>query len=81
MEYNHGGWMALLEDMREEDFEKIIDYKNTKGAAFENKLIDILGHVINHGTHHRAQAGVHLKYSGFDQLPLTDFIVFMRDQH
>jgi len=61
------------------DFEKNIYYKNLKGIAYKNKLADILAHVINHGTHHRAQAGQQLKFAGFENLPITDYIFYVRD--
>jgi uncharacterized damage-inducible protein DinB len=75
---NHHKWIILLENLKDNDFERPISYKNLKGDAFENKLTDILGHVINHGTHHRAQAGQHLKVAGTD-LPITDYIFYLRE--
>jgi len=70
-------WIDFLNKLQDADFEKQIEYKNTKGEAFTNKLVDILGHVINHGTHHRAQIGQHLKLAGTD-LPFTDYIIYLR---
>ncbi|HTD41213.1 MAG TPA: DinB family protein, partial [Mucilaginibacter sp.] len=53
---NHRKWVVFLEKLNNSDFERLISYKSLRGDGFKNKLIDILGHVINHGTHHRAQA-------------------------
>jgi uncharacterized damage-inducible protein DinB len=75
---NHSGWINFLEQLSPGDLEKSISYKNLKGDPFENKLIDILTHVINHGTHHRAQAVQQLKFDGVDALPLTDYIAYIR---
>jgi len=75
---NHRGWINLLDYLNPDDFEKLISYKSLKGDPFENKLIDILTHVINHGTHHRAQAGQQLKFDGLDILPNTDYIAYLR---
>ena len=75
---NHQKWIAFLASLTDNDFERQIIYKNLKGESFENSLIDILGHVINHGTHHRAQAGQHLKVDGTD-LPITDYIFYLRE--
>jgi uncharacterized damage-inducible protein DinB len=75
---NHRGWINLLDYLNPDDFEKLISYKSLKGDPFENKLIDILTHVINHGTHHRAQAGQQLKFDGMDTLPNTDYIAYLR---
>ena len=74
---NHRGWMTFLEKLDNDDFEKLVSYKDSKGNGFENKLSDILAHMINHGTHHRAQAGQHLKLAGAD-LPATDYIFYLR---
>jgi uncharacterized damage-inducible protein DinB len=75
---NNGAWRGYLGGLTEPDFEKIISYKNTKGDSFEDRLSDILAHVINHGTHHRAQIGQLLKFVGFENLPGTDYVLYLR---
>jgi len=52
-------------------------YQNTKGVQFENKLSDILFHILNHGTHHRAQIMLALRQDGQDPL-ITDYIFYKR---
>jgi uncharacterized damage-inducible protein DinB len=74
---NHHKWLIYLESLNDNDFEQTIHYKSLQGDNFETKLSDILTHLINHGTHHRAQAGQHLKLAGTD-LPNTDYILFAR---
>jgi uncharacterized damage-inducible protein DinB len=74
---NHGLWLSFLNETDDNAFEKQIIYKNSQGVGFSNKMEDILAHVINHGTHHRAQAGQHLKLAGED-LPFTDYIFYLR---
>lgn len=76
---NHQEWINFLEYLSPDDFENNIIYKNTKGDVFENKLSDILTQVINHGTHHRAQIGQHLKLAGLE-LTNTDYISYIRIQ-
>jgi uncharacterized damage-inducible protein DinB len=76
---NSTEWLAYLDDLNEKDFETVISYKNLRGESFENKLTDILTHVINHGTHHRAQIGQHLLAAGVEQLPITDYIFYIRE--
>ena len=76
---NYTRWIAYLDSLKDEDFEKVISYKTLTDMAFENKLTDILSHVINHGTHHRAQAGQQLLFAGATQLPATDLIFYLRD--
>jgi uncharacterized damage-inducible protein DinB len=75
---NHDTWITYLNAIRETDFDKIVRYKSTKGDSFENQLSDIIAHVINHGTHHRAQIGQLLKQAGFENLPNTDYIAYLR---
>ncbi|MGZ3756667.1 MAG: DinB family protein [Mucilaginibacter sp.] len=77
---NHSEWINYIATLTVEDFEKEIFYKNLRGMPFQNKLADILAHVINHGTHHRAQAGQLLKIAGVESLPITDYIFYMRDK-
>jgi uncharacterized damage-inducible protein DinB len=76
---NHRAWINYLNTLNEDDFDKLISYKTFKGMPFENKLVDVLAHVINHGTHHRAQAGQQLKFAGVEKLPITDYIFYIRD--
>jgi len=75
---NHQQWLKYLESLNDSDFERRIRYKNLQGDNFETGLTDILTHLINHGTHHRAQVGQHLKLAGAD-LPSTDYILFARE--
>jgi uncharacterized damage-inducible protein DinB len=77
---NHRAWINFLDYSDPDDFDKMISYKNSKGDAFENKLSDILAHLINHGTHHRAQAGQQLKFAGVENLPNTDYIFYIRNK-
>ena len=75
---NHQRWLTYVETLSDNDFDQTIHYKNMQGDNFETKLADILTHMINHGTHHRAQAGQYLKLAGTD-LPGTDYILFTRE--
>lgn len=75
---NYEEWAAYLKTLQPEDFDRLISYKNTKGMPFNDQLGDIIGHVINHGTHHRAQIGQLLKAVGAE-LPVTDYIHYIRN--
>lgn len=79
IESNHREWINFLEYLSPDDFGKIISYQNLRGDSFEDKLSDILSHVINHGTHHRAQAGQQLKLDGVESLPMMDYIFYIRE--
>lgn len=78
LEENHAAWLDFVNSLINDDFDRDISYTTTKGIPYTDKLINILTHVINHGTHHRAQIGQQLKQAGLAQLPSTDYIFYMR---
>ena len=78
IEQNHLDWTAYLESITGSHIKETIHYKNMRGDSWSTVLEDILTHVINHGTHHRAQAGWQLKFEGAEQLPGLDYILYSR---
>lgn len=62
------------------DFEKSIDYKNSRGEAYTNTVRDILFHLVNHSTYHRAQIATDFKVNGLTPL-VTDYIFYKRDKN
>lgn len=79
IEQYHHDWIAYLGTLQSKDLQQTFTYATTLGETFTNTLEDILAHVINHGTHHRAQMGQQLKLAGAEQLPITDYIFFIRE--
>lgn len=77
MEGNNRAWLAFIEQVEDKTWAEHVVYKNTSRNSFKNRLMDIVAHVINHGTHHRAQIGQLLKGSG-ENLPPTDYILYAR---
>ena len=55
----------------------VIAYTDTIGRSFENKVGDILFHIINHGTYHRGQIMTLIKAEGTAPLA-SDFIYYKR---
>ena len=56
----------------------IISYQNSKGERYSNEVWEVIMHIINHSTHHRAQIAsamrnVHLLP------PATDLIFYLRN--
>ncbi|GGH06035.1 DinB family protein [Mucilaginibacter phyllosphaerae] len=74
---NYQELSALLQSLQPQDFDRIVAYKSSAGD-FENNLGDILTHLFNHGTHHRAQIGILLKADGAE-LPALDYIFYIRN--
>lgn len=61
------------------DLERTISYTNSKGEQFNNLVRDILFHVNNHSTHHRAQIASTFRQLGIAP-PISDFIFYKRQQ-
>jgi uncharacterized damage-inducible protein DinB len=70
-------WDALLSS-RSDALDQPISYTNSKGTAFETPLRDLLTHIVNHGTHHRAQIALLLREADISP-PATDYIFFVRE--
>jgi uncharacterized damage-inducible protein DinB len=76
---NHDAYSRFLSGTTEEALLHQVRYRNSKGAAFETPMCDMLLHVALHGEHHRGQIAKLLRQSG--AVPaVTDFITFVRDQ-
>ena len=71
-------WQSVLDDWAAGEAAQSVGYTNSKGTRFETPLRDILQHVVNHGTHHRAQIALVLREAGLVPPP-TDYIFFVRE--
>lgn len=60
-----------------DSFERRLAYENTEGRSFANSLGDILFHMVNHSTHHRAQIAAEFRLAGLEPLQL-DYIFYKR---
>jgi uncharacterized damage-inducible protein DinB len=54
-----------------------VAYLTSTGTAFNNKLRDMLFHIINHSTYHRAQIATEFKENGLHPIA-SDYIHFKR---
>lgn len=63
--------------LQHHSIQELVGYSNTRGENFENTTGEILFHIINHSTHHRAQLVTLLKQAGCE-VPATDFIFYKR---
>lgn len=77
MQQCHEDWVAYLQLLQPEDFDKLISYTNFQGDHFSDKLTDIIAQVTNHGTHHRGNIVVLMKEEGYAP-PNLDYISFVR---
>lgn len=60
-----------------DDLQRLVKYKNLKNELCSNTLGDILVHVCNHGTHHRAQMALIMRQNGLTP-PASDYILLAR---
>jgi uncharacterized damage-inducible protein DinB len=67
----------LIEQLRPEDFQRVVPYRNSAGLAFESTVEDILLHVCLHGSYHRGQIARAVRQGGATPAP-TDYIGFIR---
>jgi uncharacterized damage-inducible protein DinB len=72
-------WRTVLDERAAHDLDQPIAYTNSKGTSFETPLRDLLSHVVNHGTHHRAQVALVLREADIVPPP-TDYIFFVREE-
>ncbi len=70
------GFAQQIQGIKDTD-NKIATYTNTQHQAFHNKVNDILLHVFNHGTYHRAQIASEMRRNGVEPIN-TDYITFIR---
>lgn len=68
--------LATAIDMLAEPDRQTISYTNLAGKAYSTGLTDILHHVLNHGTYHRAQIATRLKELGIKPVG-TDYILYV----
>ncbi len=73
----HQQWIALFDRTTEAELATIVPYQNSMGNAFSSSLTDIATHVVNHGTHHRAQVAARLRELSYAP-PSTDYIFWRR---
>lgn len=66
-----------LKILNDYDLNASIQYTNSKGETFSNQIKDILYHIINHSTYHRAQIATDLKQNGIEPIN-TDYIFYKR---
>lgn len=70
-------WLRHLASCTDADLTRTATYTNSKGITYTSTLREVITHVVNHGTHHRAQIALLLRDNGVAP-PLTDYIFYTR---
>ncbi|MFY7900623.1 MAG: DinB family protein [Chitinophagaceae bacterium] len=73
-EQNYQKSLSILETYL---LNETLSYSNSKGEQFSSRIQDILFHVINHSTYHRAQIASECKQLGITPIS-TDYIFYKR---
>ena len=58
------------------DFERVVKYTLRVGATGEQPLGQLIVHLVNHGTHHRAETGLLLERMGRSPGDI-DYVLFL----
>jgi uncharacterized damage-inducible protein DinB len=60
----HQEFRAFADGLTDVSADRVVHYTNTKGEPFDVVLSQLITHVVNHGTHHRAETGMLLERLG-----------------
>lgn len=71
---NYEKSLSIIENF---DLEQVIAYTNSHGVDLENKVKEILFHLVNHATYHRGQLMAELREAGLEAVS-TDYIFYKR---
>ena len=75
---NQENFAQSLRIVESQPLDRIIDYRDTKGNHYQNTVLDILTHVVNHSSYHRGQLAILLGQEEKEP-PVTDFIAYVRE--
>ncbi len=73
----HAEFHAFVEPLTDADAGRIVQYKDSKGNPFAMPLDQLITHVVNHGTHHRAETGMLLERIGRSPGDM-DYVYYLR---
>jgi len=71
----HAEFRAFVEPLADRDFDRVVSYVDSRGKRYEVPLAQLVTHVVNHGTAHRAETGLLLERIGRSPGDL-DFVYF-----
>ncbi|MBW3535251.1 MAG: DinB family protein [Gemmatimonadetes bacterium] len=71
--------VRFLDGLEGEDLERVLEYRDMKGTAYETPLGELLLHVTHHAAYHRGQVINFLRMLG-QAPPRTDLVLFYRER-
>jgi uncharacterized damage-inducible protein DinB len=72
-----GAMRQYLSRLKEADLDRVVNYSSTDRRAYATPLLQILLHLVNHGTQHRAEVGAELTRAGHSPGDI-DYMVYIR---
>lgn len=72
---SHDGLRRFVASLGQGDIARAVSYIDMRGNAQERPLWQVMLHVVNHGTHHRAETAMLLTSSGKPP-PQLDYVYF-----
>jgi uncharacterized damage-inducible protein DinB len=72
-------WREMVNAVSDHDFARRVTFTNSRGEPCADEVGHIVRHLVNHGTHHRAQIALILRESGIEPANL-DYIIFCRQR-
>ena len=76
---SHAALRRYVEPLKDGDFDRVVAYTLQSGATRRQPLGDLVTHLVNHGTQHRAETGLLLERLGRSPGDL-DYVVFLQAQ-
>lgn len=70
-------WMHYIASLTEAELDRTIYYSNSEGHQFENKVEDMLPHLVNHASYHRGQVNKLIRQAGIPPVN-GDYITWCR---
>ena len=70
---------AFAEPLTDAAAARVVSYKNSRGHPHETPLGQLITHVVNHGTAHRAETGMLLERLGRSPGDM-DYVVYLRQK-
>ena len=71
--------LAFVAQLKQEDLNRVMEYKTLKFGIYKNPLWQSMQHVVNHGTYHRGQVTTLLRQLGAQPI-LTDLMHYYRER-
>lgn len=68
-------WLEFVEST--DNFDREMTYRNYVNEPYTNNVENVMIHLVNHSTYHRAQIAMLLRQKGFEPIN-TDFITYDR---